>query len=185
MDDIKLIDLAGPRNILAELQNTLTDDSAHQEIADRLGRRAIGELQFDTPISLTGIDTAKRSSPLQRAHNMTQFLWMLGLAGIFGSALAFNFDPACKIRRFRSVEQVSRKLNLPVVGVLKSRRGDTRSKPFNKVFTAQIVRLCEWTLLGLAVLLILAALVNSQVAAAFIENPFHGVTKTFWLMSGR
>ena len=185
IDDIKMIDLTGTKTALSQIQNTIENTSASKEIAERLNRRAVSELQFESPVALARIDVAERSSPMQRAPNMTQFIWMLGFAGLVGTVMALNFDPAFRTRRFRSVEQVSRKLSLPVVGILRGRKNDQPAKPLAKVLAANGVRICEWTLLGLAVLLILAALVNSHVAAAFIENPFHGITKTFWLMTGR
>ncbi|MGI9516323.1 MAG: hypothetical protein ACR2NP_04700 [Pirellulaceae bacterium] len=185
LSDISMIDLSTPRSELQMLQQAVDAESGTAVIADRLNERAIENLQVPLPVAMTNLSAARRPTPVGGAPTTSQFMWLLLVAAGFGTVIAVNYDPALKTRRFRSVEHMQRKLGLPVVGVLRNRPTLEIPKPVNRLLATRIVRVCEWTLFGLAVLLILAALVNSEVATAFIENPFHGITRTFWLMTAR
>ena len=180
--DIQLIDLRGSRQALSDVQESIDDLEGTQVVISRLGERAIKDLQFQSPIEVADFQIARRSSPIGGAPTANQFIFLLMFAGFFGTIVALNYDPALKKRPFRSVDQLQRKLAVPVIGVLRNRSLETH-RPLNKLAAAKTVQFCEWTLLALAVLLIFAALANSEVAAAFIENPFHGITRTIWLIS--
>jgi hypothetical protein len=182
VEEIRMIDLAGTRKSLAAVQETLDNPGGTDIVVQRLNQRAIEELDYQSPVSLADFQLARRSSPIGGSPTTSQFFGLLLLAGMFGSVVALNYDPALRKRPFRSVEQLQRKLQVPVIGVLRNRASQAQ-RPFHKLMAARTVQLCEWTLLGLAVLLILAALANSEVAAAFIENPFYGITETIWLIS--
>lgn len=179
---IELIDLERSRQVLADTQESLDDTAAVDLMVDRLGERAVDGLQVRSPINLADFELARRSIPIGGAPTTNQFLILMLISGVFGTVVALNYDPAVKRRPFKSVEQLQRRLNMPVIGVLRNRVTETRF-PLNKLLAHKSLRICEWTLLALGVLLILAALANSEVAAAFIENPFHGITRTIWIIS--
>lgn len=182
LDSIELIDLSPTRQALQDVQQAIDNLEGTEEVVSRLNDRALKDLHADSPVSLSGFDMARRSKPIGGNPTLTQFLFLMVLAGMFGAVVTLNYDPVLRRTPFRSVEQLQRKLSLPVIGVLRNRVSEA-PHPFHKRAATRVVRLCEWTLLALAVLLILAALANSDVAAAFIENPFHGITQTIWLMS--
>ncbi len=182
LEDIAMIDLTATRHALADVQDTLDNLAGTEVMVKRLNERAIEQLDYHSPVSLTEFQLARRSAPMGGAPTTIQFLYLFVFAGAFGTVVAMNFDAALRKRPFRSVDQIQKKLSLPVIGVLRSRT-HVAHRPLNKLLAARALRICEWTLLALAVLLILAALANSDVAAAFIENPFHGITQTIWLVS--
>ena len=182
VNDIEMIDLTPATRELTNLRETLQNTEPVEVVAQRLGDQAIEQLHYSPPIALSNLDMAKRSIPIGGSPTTMQFALLFLFAGVFGALVSWNYDPQLKCRPFRSVDQLQRKLSLPVIGVLRGRNAES-SRPFQKVAFFRIVQICEWTLLALAVLLILAALVNSEVAAAFIENPFHGIKKTIWLVS--
>ncbi len=185
VSDISMIDLSTPRAELKNLQQSVDTAAGSGLIVERINKRALEQLQYTLPVAMTDLSAARRPAPIGGAPTTAQFMWLLLFAAAFGTIIAVNYDPSLKRRRFRSVEHMQRKLGLPVVGVLRNRPALVIPKPIHRLLATRIVRICEWTLFALAVLLILAALVNSEVASAFIENPFHGITKTFWLMTSR
>ena len=182
IEGIELVDLSPARTGLVDVQDTIQNFEASGQIVSRLNKRAISDLQAESPIALSGFEMASRGTPIGGSPGIPQFLLLFMTAGIFGSLVMLNYDPAIRKTPFRSVDQLQRKLSVPVIGVLRNQSLET-PRPFNKRAAARLLQICEWTLLALAVLLIIAALANSEVAAAFIENPFHGLTKTIWLMS--
>ncbi len=182
IDAIEMIDLTTSRRTLAGVQDSIEQENAIDVMVKRLNERAVSELEYQSPVSLADLELAKRSSPVGGAPTTTQFLCLFLLAGGFGSIVASNYDPSIRKRPFRSVDQLQRTLNVPVVGVLRNASTVTH-RPFNKLFASRAIQFCEWTLLALAILLIIAALANSELAIAFIENPFHGITETIWLIT--
>jgi len=182
IDAIEMIDLTTSRRTLAGVQDSIEQENAIDVMVKRLNERAVNELEYQSPVSLADLELAKRSSPVGGAPTTTQFLCLFLLAGGFGSIVASNYDPSIRKRPFRSVDQLQRTLNVPVVGVLRNASTVTH-RPFNKLFASRAIQFCEWTLLALAILLIIAALANSELAIAFIENPFHGITETIWLIT--
>jgi len=182
LEDIEMVDLSTSKRTLSRVQDSLDQENGIELLVDRFRKRALEQLEYDSPVALADLSLAKRSSPMGGAPTPSQFLCLFLLAGTFGTIVASNYDPAARIRPFRSIDQLQRKLNLPVVGVLRNASAVTH-RPFNKILASRTIQICEWTLLALAILLIIAALANSELALAFIENPFHGITETIWLIS--
>lgn len=182
LDDIEMIDLTTSRRTLSSVQDSLDQENGMDLLVDRFRKRALRELEYESPVALADLSLAKRSSPMGGAPTPSQFLCLFLFAGAFGTIVASNYDSSVRIRPFRSVDQLQRKLNLPVVGVLRNASAVTH-RPLNKILASRMIQICEWTLLALAILLIIAALANSELAVAFIENPFHGITETIWLIS--
>ena len=182
LDDIETVDLSTSRRTLSAVQNSLDQENGMELLVDRFRKRALQQLDYESPVALADLSLAKRSSPMGGAPTPSQFLCLFLFAGVFGTIVASNYDPSVRVRPFRSVDQLQRKLNLPVVGVLRNASAITH-RPLNKILASRMIQICEWTLLALAILLIIAALANSELAVAFIENPFHGITETIWLIS--
>ena len=177
-----MVDLSTSKRTLSRVQDSLDQENGMELLVERFRKRALEQLEYDSPVALADLSLAKRSSPMGGAPTPSQFLCLFLLAGAFGTIVASNYDPTVRVRPFRSIDQLQRKLNLPVVGVLRNASAVTH-RPFNKILASRTIQICEWTLLALAILLIIAALANSELALAFIENPFHGITETIWLIS--
>lgn len=183
---IQAVDLQTPLRDLANLQQQLNDsDSTIKTVAQRIRQRAEGRIRVQSPVTITDFRKATASVPVGGVPTGRNLLWLGLFSGLVASLVALNFDPHLKTRRFRSVSQLQAKLGLPLLGVVQSTRSARQTGPARRLVATRIVKLCEWTLLAIALLLVVAALLNSQVAVAFLENPFHGLTRTVWLFTSR
>ncbi len=184
MDGIRMINLQGPQRELASLGRQMEDSGENaQTLAGRLNRSAKSSLIVHSPVSLNDFQRAASSQPVGGVPTGSNFLWLVVVSGLIGGVVALNFDPALKIRRFRTIAQMQNKLGLPVIGMVRSIQTMRQPRSIKRQSAASIVKFCEWTLLGIGVLLLVAAILNSHVAAAFLENPFHGITRTVWMLT--
>lgn len=183
---IEKIDLSGPAEQLGALEEQIAGTRATaNEIVSRVQQRALAHSDTRAPVKVVDIVKAVASTPIGGTPQGRDWLWLMSIAGLSGLAVAINYDPARNIRRFRSAQHLELVLGLPVLGTVQSRTGSVQSLPLFKWLAARAVRLCEWTLLGGAILLLIAAMINSQIASAFLENPFHAVTNTVWMLMSR
>ncbi len=184
VDEIGRIDLSEPGQELQALNESLAESrESSTKILNRITSHSRGALAAASPVSMTGIHKATFSQPVGGVPAGRIFLWMCVAAGLFGAAVAVTFDPKTRKRRFRSLAQLQQRLGVPVVGVVRSRPLVETSTSFRGKTAANVVRLCEWSLLAIALLLVVAVFCNSQVASAFLANPFHGVTQTVWMLT--
>ncbi len=184
--EMRMIDLQSPRQKLNQLRQSIDQHAADQGLLiDRMGSRAKQQLTGASPISFDRVQIAKRSKPIGGVPTLGQFMLLTVFAGLAAAAVAWNYDPAVRKRRFRSVHQIQTRLRVPVVGSLRARPINLRPKSIKTQAASLIVTVCEWTLLVMLIVLIVAAAVNSEVITALMENPFEAASKTFWIMFPR
>ncbi len=184
IDGIRGINLQIPQRELASLSHQMQDSRENAEtLVGRLNQSAQSGIQVRSPIAMSDFQRAASSLPVGGVPTGRNFLWLGVFAGLLGGSIALNFDPALKTRPFRSIAQMQNKLGLPVIGLVRSIRTIRQPRSFRRQIATSLVKYCEWTLLGIGVLLLLAAILNSHVAAAFLENPFHGITRTVWMLT--
>ena len=184
VDGIRMVNLEVPGRKLSELRTQIGESHSNAEtLAGRMGQAARNDLDVVSPLTLTDFQRAASSAPVGGVPTGQNFLWLGIFAGLIGAAVAMNFDPSLKKRKFRSLAQMQNKLGLPVVGMVRSIQTIRQPRSIRRQTATSMVKFCEWTLLGIGVLLVVAALLNSQVAGAFLENPFHGITRTVWMLT--
>jgi hypothetical protein len=182
--EIQALDLG---TVVREL-GTLSERIAEtRDNAGKITQRMAGRVQKiigDTsPVIMHDFHKSTASIPIGGTPTGQSFVWLAVFAGLAGITVALNYDPALKIRRFRSLSHLQARLGIPVIASVPLHLPVHAHHPATRRIAAVIVRTGEWTLLVAVVLLIVAALCNSQVAAAILENPFHGITRTVWMLT--
>jgi hypothetical protein len=183
---IEEIDLNSPAEQLDALgEQIAVSRAAANEAVSRVQRQALENSDTWTPVKILDIAKASASTPIGGTPRGREWGWLMAIAGLAGIAVSVNYDPSRNIRRFRSSRQLETVLGLPVLGTVYTRPAAAGKSSLLKWTAARLVRMGEWTLLGGAVLLLIAAMINSQIAGAFLENPFHAVTNTVWILLSR
>ncbi len=182
--EIATINLGSTASELGALGERIVESGNNAALlTKRMAERAEGLLEVTSPIIMQDFRKATASIPVGGTPTGRSFIWLSMIAGMIGVAVALNYDPSLNVRRFRSLDHLQNCLGIPVIGSVRSRPAIQAPRSTTRRLAAMVVRIGEWTLLLAVVLLIVAALFNSQVAAAFLENPFHGVTRTVWMMT--
>ena len=184
--EIQMIDLFNPRQRLVDLQEKMERlERSPSTFAQRLGDRAKSQLAAPSPLSFNQLIFAENSQPIGGVPSMKMFLLISLCAGLIASLVAINFDPNLRKRPFQSTTQIENKLRVPVVGLLRSRNARTEPRTWSGRLAIWFVQACEWMLLAVLIVLIVAALINSELVGAFLENPFHAATKVFWMIASK
>jgi hypothetical protein len=184
VDDIRKIDLDVPGQELAGIQTRMGESrESGARLVDRMIVQARNSMRSQAPVVMTGIQKASASQPVRGVPAGANFVFLCLCGAIVGSTVAIHYDPSLRRRRFRSLMQLQHKLHLPVLGVIRARPGEPNPGTARQRVAAWAVIGAEWTLLMIALCLILAALYNSQIGAAFLENPFHAVTRSVWILT--
>lgn len=184
VQEIASLNLDSTIRELGALSHEIDESRNNAELLTRrMAERAEGKVDTNSPIVVQDFRKATVSIPVGGTPTGRSFFWLAMIAGVLGMGVALNYDPAMNIRRFRSLEHLQTSLGIPVIGSIRSRITTQAPRSLTRRLAALAVRSGEWTLLVAVVLLFVAALFNSQVANAFIENPFHGITRTVWMMT--
>lgn len=182
--DIATINLGTTVRELGDLNERMVESGNSAAIVTkRMAERAEGMVDVTSPIVVQDFRKATASIPVGGAPTGRSFIWLSIVAGMIGTGVALNYDPSLNVRLFRSRDDLQYRLGIPVIGSVRSRAAIQVPRSITRRIAAMAVRFGERALLIAVVLLIVAALCNSQVAAAFLENPFHSITRTVWMMT--
>ena len=172
-------------------------DSLHSTISDlaNVGAEACSAVQSASrtrpAFSVLGVESRPAVPVNAIPKNREIFLLLLG-SGLFAAFVSMAYKPFAELG-FESVEQVGRKLDLPVIATLETeKRFDDVTGPGLPVESTrtetpgsnQIVNACKWILFCSLMLTIGFCLVNADIRNAFFVGPFHGFAQIVWTLQG-
>lgn len=138
--------------------------------------------------SLTGtprsVVTSIRTVPIGGLPDRSQLVLIGIFSAVVGSVVAVNYS-AFADRGFANVSRIVTRLGLPVVATLPADRNGVMNREQPKLPLAnRVVHVAKLLLLAIVVLALGFCLINSEVRAAFIENPFYGFSRIAWVLTG-
>ena len=183
LNDLQTLDTGKPEfqwNLFQEVVDR--HRSASPTLVTRMKEKALDHLTDDNPLTINDLTLTKRSKPLHGSPSLPRFLMLCLFSAAAATAVALNYQADSRLKPFRSLEHLQMKLGIPIVGVVKSRVKNHPEITQRARLAGNVVTLCEWVLLTVFVILILASAFNSEIIAALIRNPMEAVTRTFWMI---
>lgn len=136
-------------------------------------------------IRLDKIMLASSADPIGGAPNSQQLLFIFLMAIGLGSVFAWQIDPMSRTQRIRSAEHAESVLGVPTIGVLTSTESLNQHNESKQRWFSMLFKGFEYILLFLVVALVIATLVNSEIFAALMSNPFQAISKVIWMLTPR
>ena len=121
-----------------------------------------------------------------------ELLYLVLASTLFATIVSLSYQPFAN-RGFESVEQIGKKLKLPIIATLESRNEfedvtgpgiPAESVKAETPGSNQVVSLCKWILFCSLMLTIGFCLVNADIREAFAVSPFHGFAQIVWTLKG-
>ena len=134
----------------------------------------------------------RASVPVGAVPSRRELLFLVLASCVFATIVSIAYKPFAQ-RGFESVEQIGKKLSLPVVATLESRNEfEDVTGPGIHAETVkpdtpgsnQVVNICKWILFCSLMLTIGFCLVNADIREAFMVSPFHGFAEIVWTVQG-
>ncbi len=167
---------------------------------------AIGELANVAAEACAAAETASRTPPAFTIESVRgrdpvpvgaipeprELLYLMLASCLFASIVSIAYQPFA-YRGFESVEQIGKKLKLPIIATLESRNEfedvtgpgiPAESVRAETPGSNQVVNVCKWVLFCSLMLTIGFCLVNADVRDAFTVSPFHGFAEIVWTLKG-
>ncbi len=174
-NSIDSIDIQNLRNVVSGLKSNLSGGSGS------LGPMGAGNSE---------LQKMKRSKtlPINGVPSIPFLLLLGGFSAMIGSVVAWNCDPFSK-KGFTDQQNVKHRLKVPVIGSLnltsphqisQVTEGDQpvlEQKTNRECFANRIVRIAVIFLICVLAIVFTFILFNSEIRAAFFENPFLGAAK--------
>lgn len=169
-------------------------------------RETIGDLANVAAESYAAAETAARTRPafsIQSVRGKSavpvgaipswrELLFLTLASVVFATIVSLAYQPFAE-QGFESVEQVGKKLNLPVIATLQSRNKfeditgpgiPAESVKAETPGSNQVVNICKWILFCSLMLTIGFCLVNANIRNSFMDGPFQGFAQIFWTLKG-
>lgn len=196
---------ASPFHMASHTLNRVAAGNSLQSSIDSL-RVAIGDLANVAAESLAAAETSSRSRPAFTISSVRsrppvpvgaipswrEMLFLMLASCVFATIVSFAYQPFAQ-QGFESVENVGKRLKLPVIATLESRNEfEDVTGPGIPVEPAkaetpasnQVVNICKWILFCSLMLTIGFCLVNEDIRNAFWVSPFHGFSQIVWTLKG-
>lgn len=185
-DEIQQIDLTIPNNRIVDIgQQAENAEQNARSLEQRMLAQTQEKLNNSSVVLLSDLRRAIKSRPLRGNPGSRHLVWSMVIAGLLGVVVSANYSPQLAIRRFRSLSQVQRQLGVPVVSAVRSRTATGNTMASRQRLAIGIVRICEWGLLAILAVLLVASLMRSDVAATLVSNPLQGISESIWMLTGR
>ena len=130
--------------------------------------------------------------PVGAIPTRRELFYLMLASCLFATIVSVAYKPFAN-RGFESVEQIGKKLKLPVVATLESRNEfedvtgpgiPAESVKAETPGSNQVVNICKWILFCSLMLTIGFCLVNSDIRESFMVSPFHGFAQIVWTLKG-
>lgn len=130
--------------------------------------------------------------PVGAIPNGRELLFLALASFTFATIVSIAYQPFAQ-RGFESLEDVGKKLKLPVIATLESRNEfeeitgpgiPAESVKADIPGSNQVVNVSKWILFAGLMLTIGFCLVNSEILDAFLVGPFHGFAEIVWTLRG-
>ncbi len=130
--------------------------------------------------------------PVGAIPRFREMFYLLLASTLFATIVSLSYQPFAS-RGFESVEQIEKKLKLPIIATLESRNEfedvtgpgiPAESIKADAPGSNQVVNLCKWILFCSLMLTIGFCLVNKEIREAFFVSPFHGFAQIVWTLKG-
>ena len=140
--------------------------------------------------SVLGVQ-ARPARPVGAIPTGRQMMLLLLASTVFAAIVSAAYRPFAQ-RGFESVEEVGKKLNLPVIATLGNGKRGSSNGSANQLGSSgsrtpvsnQIVSASKWILFCGLMLTIGFCLVNADIRSAFWVSPFHGLAQIVWTLQG-
>lgn len=154
-------------------------EAIHREILNR-------------PTALTEdrpVQTALTTLPVNGTPHPKQMLILAVMALAIGFITAVNYNPLAD-RRFGSLGQIAKTLRMPIIATVPVNQltlegttvaGDESRK---SKWGNRLTHLASIFLAGFLAFVLTACIFNAEIRQQFFENPFHGLTRMIWILSG-
>ncbi len=196
---------SGPFHMASHTLNRVATGEGLQVNFDSL-RSTISDLANVTAEACTAAETAARTRPAFTISSVRgrapvpvgaipstrELLFLMLASTVFATIVSLAYQPFSQ-RGFETVDQIGKKLKLPVIATLESRNEfeDITGPgiPVEPVKAEvpgsnQVVNVCKWILFCSLMLTIGFCLVNADIRDAFMVSPFHGFAEIVWTLKG-
>lgn len=178
LNTVNSIDTGSLRAVLGEIENRIVNSDASLALGENLGN-----IETARPI-VQGL-ARSRSTPRNGAPGKGVLFIIAMFSGVIGLVVARRYQPF-ETRGFDTVDTIGKLLGIPVIVQLKS--GNPSSNDPTQLSTHslsnRIVKFAGLALFGIAIVVLGFVLINSEVRAAFIDNPLYGCAKIFRIFAG-
>jgi len=195
----------GPFHMASHTLNRVTTGNSLQTSLESL-RATITDLANVAAEACTAAETASRTRPafsissvrgkapvpVGAIPNGKELMLLMLASCVFATIVSVAYKPFAQ-RGFESVEEIGKKLKLPVIATLESKNefeditGPGLAVEPVKAETPgsnQVVDICKWVLFCSLMLTIGFCLVNADIRDAFFVSPFHGFAEIVWTLKG-
>jgi len=195
----------GPFHMASHTLNRVATGNSLKVSIDSL-RQTISDLANVAAEACTAAETASRTTPAFTVSHVKgraavpvggvptrrELLFLLLASCVFATIVSFAYQPFA-LRGFESVEQIGKKLNLPIIATLESRNEfeditgpgiPAESVKPETPGSNQVVYVCKWLLFCSLMLTIGFCLVNAEIREAFMVSPYHGFAEIVWTLKG-
>jgi len=172
---------ASLRETISDLANVTAEACTAAEAASRTQPAfTISSVQGRAPVPVGAIPSGR------------ELLFLTLASCVFATIVSLAYQPFAQ-RGFESVDDIGKKLKLPVIATLESRNEfeevtgtgiPAESVKADTPGSNQVVNVCKWILFCGLMLTIGFCLVNSEIMDAFMVSPFHGFAQIVWTLKG-
>lgn len=176
------------RNTFSSLRDTITDLANVTAEACNAAETASRTQPAFTISSVQG----RAPVPVGAIPSRRELLFLTLASCVFATIVSLAYQPFAQ-RGFESLEDIGKKLKLPVIATLESRNEfeevtgtgiPVESIKAEVPGSNQVVNVCKWILFCGLMLTIGFCLVNSEIMDAFMVSPFHGFAQIVWTLKG-
>ena len=132
------------------------------------------------PVFVKGIRSAS-VQPINGGIGPVGVFGLVLLSTLFGSVVAFRYQPLADDRGFKNVEQVTALLRLPVYGQIEKFADEQNEHETHMPVANLLVRSSSILLIACCVLILTALTFSPTMRGAFAENPFEAFLKMIWI----
>ena len=183
LDDIESsvdsIDVENLRNVISGLKANVATDDGGLETGSSSGNQKLNEMKPSKTLPINGVPSVP-------------FLLLLGgLSAMLGSVVAWHYDPFAT-KGFTDSRNVRDRLKVPVIGTLnltsphnlEASDEATSEEPRSDRFANRCVKIASVFLICVVIIAFTFIVFNSEIRAAFFENPFFGGAKIVRVLTG-
>jgi hypothetical protein len=182
------LDVGKPKELLAA-----ANSAASVQLADSLQQVRQSQAQIDRlmrqqpSISVASVLPASVGRPLGGIPTSGQFALLTLVSLTIGAVVSLGYRADCAMRPLRTVKQTIRRLRMPVLAAIPAAPTRRTLSPMGWTgrLAGLVVRASEWTLVAVAVVLLLATVFNSAVVAALVATPVEAVAEIVWMIAPR